>query len=961
MDFLFRESILSGHLFRKHPDSTGKPSGLVLDGLRIAARYSTSGLVAVRSFLLVTIGVFHSVLSIAHLSASPLEQQEFEQKASVQDVSVTSLLVIDRSGSMFRLPDGTIRPEGSSEPNRWERMLKEAEQIVDLMPLRSDVWICSFNGYTDNREEDEDVFRIREFRLDTAVDRQTIKNFLNNRGRDGVGEPGGGTALYDAMAIAMNKAQQIAQENPGAYVTVYCYTDGIDESSRDFLTLEAVEEKFGDLIVANSRLKWYQFQLDSSQPVQPPRGGETGDASKTPLTLYLSPTKLVLPNPIDQPESTIELQFFADNFARQKIANARANFWFESTGENPIQVTAPPTLLDSGIRNVPLKVENVGDLDPNRRYSGILKIEVESVEQHDIYLNPSQIEISFSQGKQLEILDLQPANESTWAVGQPIQFSLFTSPNTNIRWDFGEDRTATGSPVSFVYQTPGKKEIKVSVKGMGSELPVEEVFELNLIELPISVEMDEYPVFVGQEVRLRGAGSKAFARFEWLINGQTFPAVTDESNEQIQVSLNRRFPFAGDLNIQLLGYTEQAQASGSSGGIDGGVRVIGSPVRTLRVYDVPEIEISSPLPLAAATDVGFKIDLPRPDLYSIEWNLDAGTIPDEQLRLSNRELKGINSPTFRYPQIGTFEVEARVNWKNGERQTFNRTIQVIGEDPVAEPDWTAVTTVSGGRLYPGVTLNLSDNSKGSVSSRTWELVKPDGTVEAYGPNARSVTLTELGVHQLKLTVEGLLNRDTGQRARDSAMLEAKVVPPPPWFAFNCLAAITALGIGTLAWLMLGNSPRYWQVAYAMGEIDPESEDEHPFRTLRKIRPFFHWNFWKKRGRLLVQAISDSAFWRSGKGKDRGIDFLLIDGKPRVRYSATDLPSVSFNTRKLDEHQTLYTWIDRESEDPEDHTFSVILDSNPKRVSRWHSLLMVLIGVIAGLGVLYWFYETYFRI
>ena len=869
--------------------------------------------------------------------------------------SVAYLLVIDRSESMLLGPNGEDPDKGYKGPSRWELLLENARANVRSIRLHSKVWICSFNGYPVDPETEEpvttvearqDVFRVREFDLKTEADRKTILQYLGDDSPSGIGKPIGRTALYDAMGLALARAEQFAVANPGRPVTVYFYTDGEDTSSVDYKSLEEVEARFGKLI-QSKHLNFYVFQLD--QEYLPKRPWMlSGDKAKTQISLQLLQRSFVLDNPISHPRQQITLRFLSTDATWKEVSGIRGEVKFVSKDGIKGSVT-PFELRDTEIP-LTITIENAQELKPDRSYRATLILSFDESSKYELITeSANRIDLLFRRGRQLAIFDLLPADGSTWVVGEPIGFSLVTSKDATVAWDFGNGQTATKREVIHTFETPGEKTVRVKVRGAEGDLPAEATIRLHIIELALHFELPEFPVFEGQSLDLLGRGSKAFQRFEWIINGQIFPSPETSLEKDQKVT---RLPFVfrnpGEYTIQLVGRSELVQPDSQSKV----ARSIVSPIRRLTIHPKPRIEVDRDgvIPYRAQP-VQFHLRVPRPDLCRVRWDFDAAEDLDETERIERRIVEGTWDPAFRYPLAGSFVVKAELMWNHGVRQVVQRTIQIVPEPVHLEADFRVQT--SSDRVFPGTTVKLENRSTGDVLKYEWYHILPSGKSQRV--DANSVVVRAIGEHLFKLTAIPLPVRNASVEAPEPVLLRLNVVRPPPWALFWCLVLATVAGAAIIMWLAIGNGPRDWRVRYSTHALGPNA----PIRTLGRIREF-RWNWWTKQGRIPVAALIDHPFWKEGDGRDATLLVQNTHLGPTLKYSRKKNALAHFDRETIDDRSRRYECRELDEHRELRGAFMVELIAVKKPSRRWLAVASFLITMTAAGTLIVWFYNMYIR-
>ena len=197
-----------------------------------------------------------------------------QQSDPLPEDTIAVLLVIDHSGSMGNTDRG-------SRTTRWEKMRAEAIEIVRKLPLESHLWIAVFS---DARVTPlEPPFR-------SEADRAKLIGQLEN-----YAPPAGGTHLFDTLHMAFEEAQRLSQKTPNRHVAVYVYTDGKDEGSTRFRSLNDVEAVIPGLKKLN-RNCWLVWTGIGSNAAMKPNGFDSA-RDGIPLPIQVDPAALVLKNP----------------------------------------------------------------------------------------------------------------------------------------------------------------------------------------------------------------------------------------------------------------------------------------------------------------------------------------------------------------------------------------------------------------------------------------------------------------------------------------------------------------------------------------------------------------------------------------------------------------------------------------------------------------------------------------
>lgn len=524
--------------------------------------------VAVRSW--VALLVWFSVAVVGGTGAGVAQVPKQGQQAGLppalpaqEPTPVAYLLVIDHSGSMNE------RLAGKSV-TRWQEMQRQAIELVEKIPLGSRLWIAVFAG------EPPRAAWIPPFQ--TEADRKKVIGHLQSA----FGTPQGGTALYDTLGIAFEEAERLSRQNPGQHILVLAYTDGKDESSKQW-NPTTLRQRFQQLVEQNRNTWLFYTRIPGEGvPLSEIVGRDTPNARegafRSPLPVSLVRTHYHLENAVLQPRQTITLEFLASHAIWQTLGQAVLNFEFIPAQGQPIKVRAQPVALRPGPIPVELVVENPDQLLVDSHYSGVLKIHYPTLDKFDIKAADT-ISISFQKEKRIEIFDRRPSDNSSFAVGQPILFWVNTLEGAKVIWDFGDGQSATGPEVRHVYNTAGKRQVKVTV-GEPPLGPAVQTFLVDIVDLSLRVAPVATAVFSETTTTFRCTGRGPIQKIEWIIDGRKYDGTFTLRGDLLEGDIAYRFDTTGDHRLTVLGYSEKA--------------VVQSEEMVVKVVDLPRLLIDQP-------------------------------------------------------------------------------------------------------------------------------------------------------------------------------------------------------------------------------------------------------------------------------------------------------------------------------------------------------------------------------
>jgi hypothetical protein len=220
-----------------------------------------------------------------------------------------------------------------------------------------------------------------------------------------------------------------------------------------------------------------------------------------------------------------------------------------------------------------------------------------------------------------------------------------------------------------------------------------------------------------------------------------------------------------------------------------------------------------------------------PKVLSIDWDFgDGATI------VGGTDANQVHG----YKAVGDFTVKANVRFQGKDEKipATPMTVKIVADPVEAKPN----LGLAGKKIEQGSTIELRDDSKGTIATRIWKLNNvelPTGT--------RSVVADKLGPQTLELIVMGPTDYQTGKPvSNDPAEIRFDVVRAQQrllfWIIFSVVFLLAMLAIEMLRRRYSGNEPLSWEVAYARGDQDLEFAVFTPVKLEGLARS---WNFHTK--------------------------------------------------------------------------------------------------------------------
>jgi len=311
--------------------------------------------------------------------------------------------------------------------------------------------------------------------------------------------------------------------------------------------------------------------------------------------------------------------------------------------------------LRKGAIPIQLQITNASQLRGDQEYSGKLRIHYPSLEGSQIS-GADFVQLSFQAGARPEIHRRIPPDNQRFVTSQAIQFKVITLQGADVTWDFGDGQTGTGSDLLHAYNTPGKRAIKVSVVADPRIGATEQQFDIEIMDLGVSINPIQELVVEGLTRRFTCTGRGALQRYEWLIDGNLFDGRPPHDTAEGQSEITYTFQTPGTHEVRVVGYAEGAK-----------------PESKIRVDVLPRPVVTVARGSTCPFGKPAEFSLTAPDgLERVTWVFGDG----EQDNGNDR------NAVHAYSQTGAFEASAILAWKGGQQlRSRPVTINIVADRP----------------------------------------------------------------------------------------------------------------------------------------------------------------------------------------------------------------------------------------------------------------------------------------
>lgn len=436
--------------------------------------------------------------------------------------SAAYLLVIDHSGSM-RDKDGGSR-------SRWDRMVERATEFLrNQAPPESLIWVSVFDAPASKS-------KIMEKHIGTVEDRESLIQFIG-----GVGAPtNGGTALYDSLWDAFERAELLSKEIPGRYISVMVYSDGNDRDSKR--KKAEISARFGRLIDQNTSV-WCFFtplveDLDPPLPLGP---NVRIGSPKVPVPVQFRPSAIRKTTPASG-KCSFELELFVPDAADSLFPRGAKVDWQGNFGADLVPSTLP---LVPGPVRFTLTAKDPSSLDPAKDFEGSLRFTWPDHPDH-VLQGPDSLPVRFQAVEPPRIHSVFPESGAVVAVGEEVQFLVETLQGAEVTWDFLGDGTfiRRGSRAAHTFRGVGTYPVEVSVRDPDSGLVSSRVLRMEAIDVGVGIDPLRGPVWAGVPYTFSCTGRGGVEGYQWIVDGKSFLGMGDGGRQLVYT-----FEEAGTVTI----------------------------------------------------------------------------------------------------------------------------------------------------------------------------------------------------------------------------------------------------------------------------------------------------------------------------------------------------------------------------------------------------------------------------
>ena len=741
------------------------------------------------------------VLSAASLNVEMEVRHGVGTKESAEvRSSRVAYFVLDRSGSMSEKTLG-----GGRTPN--DALLESLRLRLDALPDGTSVFLIPFSS------------TVKEMRAYKALDSKLRSKILDSVAKD---FPNGLTLLYDAQDIAMSEAARTIQQNPGAEVSVYVYTDGDHQTpytykgeypacyqvrnkiSRKFET-NPDYEKEKSAAFARFKKKWSDFsskpnlELEYEWLSRSAKPDTSNWGTKPRIATELDSRTTSLKNPRSAPVQNVQCRLFlpVTDGCWDEIKGCKTTLDFEVEGKRFSRAFD----LKDGKSSFSIEWPSLPEDRP--AVARIALSRMPAGKKFDLK-PPKPIEFTVPPQGRVSVSIDSPAKDAVFPVGGVVRFSAKASDGASVRWTVGGE-TLQGSSVEWTAKTPGRVDFTATASMEGlKDAAAGGAFEV----IPTGVEI------TASDVRHEVGGKSTFQAkavgpcigYLWTIDGKRVPGET--------ANLDYVFDNSGTHQV---GVTAIYKA-----GI-----VKDAKCLSITVSPAPFLEVVSPLSYDGdAENAQYQAEKPidllarvEGDLTSVSWQFK---LKNKVTNVSTDVKGGKSSGRFVPAKGGYYDVAVTAEGPAGKKtvsvQMFVKSTEVRVD--ISSP--SANQDVETGREF-----DLAAVVKGPVKNVRWKIenratAKPvpfgasDVSAVIEGKTAIKAKLPlEIGNANLDITAEPVLeDADLAESVQPStieinASTHASVVYTPETLASNwkrvrfgsqtALAVTTEGAVTKVAW------------------------------------------------------------------------------------------------------------------------------------------------------------------
>ena len=498
------------------------------------------------------------------------------------------IMVVDHSGSM-RHAEG--------RRTRWDAMVDRATAFIGLAPEGSRLWVVVFEGRPKQ-------FRYKEYRLSSEEERQRAAHFVRKQGMPG---DNAGTALFDALALALDNVERMARQSPGMYSAIMVYSDGKNgvtgNASKDSL------QEHWDRILGRHPDSWIFYtplvkDMRNSLPIQLSDHVLIGDP-KIPVPVHIKELKVSLKNPLLAPRQDVPLTLRVPARAAKLFRNRPVELSFEA--ETPgLRVDATPKQvpLTSGLVTLSLSVRDASSLPTDTEFRGHLRFTYPTFPHHSVH-GKTTLPVIYDKSGPPPIYEVRPASGSVFAVGQPVGLYATVRRTADVHWEFGDGTVDSGRSVKKTWNAAGTYTVTVKAVDDPKLGTSAKTIQIEILDIGAQIAPPPPRIFAGRPTTLSCTTRGPITRCEWVVAGKRWPGSGDGGR-----SLTLTLADAGAVPVTVIAHSPKG--------------VFSSEEIVLRVAEQPRTQITGPIAgatLRAEHPITFEASATGPEDARVAWRV----------------------------------------------------------------------------------------------------------------------------------------------------------------------------------------------------------------------------------------------------------------------------------------------------------------------------------------------------
>ena len=661
-------------------------------------------------------------------------------------VEVRFVFVVDCSGSMSN------PISGASGPTRHEVVRQELNRQIDLLPEGDGVglYLCAF---------DNNVRKTLNYESLDDTQRQLAKTKIN--GKDF--EPGGQTALRDAVISTLRDQQRWLQQDPTQrFVMVVILTDGKDSNNgaseddliREFERIQRFEQQFscaGHLTAAevylngpanralsNNRLAGFVQGIDASKKA----------VQILPISVLVSSTAMTA-HPV---AGRARLQLDVNSSCPKELVQLRCPYSIEVEG---MRVGSGQLSLKNGRQEINLAFPSTFQ-GFDKETSGVLRLDIASLRSGSgqPLTGPQEIPFTIAAAENIELdasrINIQPPSP---VVGQKVVLSYPPVPGVPGVWSRSDggplEQSRNGWTATATFDTPGRNAI--SLKGNPKAPRISNTISVNVpvIDAKVKLAPISDSLATGDSVTFSASVTPRaeVVRWRWDLNGMK------QASRGPELKIDA-LDQSGDLRLEVSAFLKS----------DSGDELEISNSALVTVSEAPDIKVDADRSVVAGKELQVAIQAIRVKQATLELRDSANQVVVSKPGLSLNPMfeqtsDGLNFTqkleSISVPFSSQNEIYELVVSSNFEGRPLEHRIRLEARPPVLTYELVS-PEVSGGVYELGQSKSFTLN----VSGEAADLVSK---VQFQSTGLSSARLVESGVRS-----DGMATVTISGDAKDSA-------------------------------------------------------------------------------------------------------------------------------------------------------------------------------------------------